>query len=220
MPNIDGLETTSIIRDLERGTGEHMPIVAMTAHAMPGDWDRCLEAGMDAYLTKPLDAGKLFETLDDLLAQAPTRMRVEDLLAVDEPVVADPPPVNRPRVVPLFDRDRALAQVEGDEDLLCEVASLFCQDSTVLADQLTAAVAAGDAATVEKVAHKLKGSVAIFGVPFLYDRLQRLETMGQEDRLAKAGPELEITRQALTALWGELERLQLAHKEAAARCGS
>jgi CheY-like chemotaxis protein len=54
MPNMSGLEATAAIRALERDTGKHVPIVAMTAHAMKGDQDRCLEAGMDAYVSKPI----------------------------------------------------------------------------------------------------------------------------------------------------------------------
>ncbi len=71
MPQIDGLEATAIIRDLERGTGRHLPIVAMTAHAMAGDWERCLKAGMDAYLPKPVDARKLIELIKQATGAVP-----------------------------------------------------------------------------------------------------------------------------------------------------
>jgi CheY-like chemotaxis protein len=63
MPDMDGLEATSAIREQERGTKKHLPIIAMTAHAMNGDRERCLEAGMDAYVTKPVDAQKLLAAI-------------------------------------------------------------------------------------------------------------------------------------------------------------
>ncbi len=64
MPEMDGLEATASVRLQEQGTGKHIPIVAMTAHAMVGDKDRCLQAGMDAYISKPLSVKDLFATIE------------------------------------------------------------------------------------------------------------------------------------------------------------
>jgi two-component system sensor histidine kinase/response regulator len=65
MPDMDGFEATKAIRAQERSSKNHLPIVAMTAHAMIGDRERCLEAGMDSYVTKPVDAAKLFNAIAD-----------------------------------------------------------------------------------------------------------------------------------------------------------
>jgi two-component system, sensor histidine kinase and response regulator len=70
MPVMDGFECTAAIRRLEENTREHIPIIAMTAHAMVGDRQRCLEAGMDGYIAKPVHAHELFETIETVLAHA------------------------------------------------------------------------------------------------------------------------------------------------------
>ena len=69
MPEMDGLEATVTIREREKTTGSHIPIIAVTANAMVGDRDKCLAAGMDEYLSKPVDVVKLYEVLDKLIAQ-------------------------------------------------------------------------------------------------------------------------------------------------------
>jgi len=76
MPEMDGLEATRVIRARERGTGRHLPILAMTAHALKGDRERCLEAGMDGYIAKPIRAEELFDAIDRLFtAQEPASVR-------------------------------------------------------------------------------------------------------------------------------------------------
>ena len=67
MPKIDGFEATTIIRDLEKTTGSHLPIVAMTAHAMREDRDRCIKAGMNVYLTKPLNFAEVFAVIESVV---------------------------------------------------------------------------------------------------------------------------------------------------------
>ena len=68
MPEMDGLEATAAIREKEKATGDHIPIVAMTAHAMKDDKERCLEAGMDSYIAKPIDTAHLFEIIEEVAA--------------------------------------------------------------------------------------------------------------------------------------------------------
>jgi CheY-like chemotaxis protein/HPt (histidine-containing phosphotransfer) domain-containing protein len=193
MPKIDGLEATAIIREGERTSGTHLPIVAMTAHAMAGDWERCLAAGMDAYVPNPLDAKRLFEAIDRLVnAEPPTEL-----------------PAAPERVSPMvaFDREHALAQVDGDEDLLREIAGLFLQDSRPMLDDIAVAVRDSDALALERAAHKLMGSVGVLGAKRLQELVQRLEQMGHDHRSAGAAPAFDDLKKSMEALWHELERL-------------
>ncbi len=114
MPEMDGFEATAVIRAREEATGAHLPIIAMTAHALKGDRERCLEAGMDGYVTKPLRPQELFRVLEGL---AP---------ATDE-AEATPPP--RPTALDdAFDLAAALDRMDGDVELLKELAGLFLDD--------------------------------------------------------------------------------------------
>jgi two-component system, sensor histidine kinase and response regulator len=70
MPEMDGFETTAVVRDRERNNGRHLPIIAMTAHAMQGDRERCIAAGMDHYISKPLNAPELVQLLEKVSATA------------------------------------------------------------------------------------------------------------------------------------------------------
>src|SRR5262249_16831588 len=109
MPEMGGFEATRVIRERERATGAHLPIIAMTAHAMKGDRERCLEAGMDEYLTKPLDSHRLC-------------MLVEHMAAGQVPVEPESPPASGVS-------DRVLARVGGDRQLLAEISRLFVDDA-------------------------------------------------------------------------------------------
>ena len=114
MPELDGFQATAAIRELESAPNKHTPIVAMTAHAMNGDRERCLEAGLDAYISKPLQVRDFLDVIETLV---PVHAEVDVQTAgADQP----------DRV---FDYDAALARVEGDTELLSEVAGMFCDDS-------------------------------------------------------------------------------------------
>ena len=108
MPEMDGFEAAERIRRDEAGTGRHVPILAMTAYAMKGDRERCLEAGMDGYVTKPIQPQELFEAIDRLLPPARRRRRYR-----------------RRRRAGSARRAEALRRVGDDAELLGELAGLF-----------------------------------------------------------------------------------------------
>jgi CheY-like chemotaxis protein len=86
MPEMDGFEATAAIRALEQLSGEHVPIIAMTAHALKGDKERCLAAGMDGYVSKPIHPRDLFSTIERLLANRDLE-RTDDAISVSQPVL-------------------------------------------------------------------------------------------------------------------------------------
>jgi CheY-like chemotaxis protein/HPt (histidine-containing phosphotransfer) domain-containing protein len=163
MPEIGGFEATAAVRAREKETGGRLPIIAMTAHAMKGDRERCLAAGMDAYIAKPIQAHELLEVIERTVPAA----------CACEPAAP-------------LDWGAALKAVGGDEDILRELAVVFLEASPRWLEELRAAVARGDAAGVRRMAHTIKGSLGQFGAAAAHEMAQRLETMGQGEDLAGA----------------------------------
>jgi CheY-like chemotaxis protein/HPt (histidine-containing phosphotransfer) domain-containing protein len=214
MPEMDGFEATLLIRAKEEGTGIHIPIVAMTAHAMTGDRERCLEAGMDGYVSKPVQAKKLYQAIARLVAtvaapeaDTPGAERAEAVF--EKPTAAEPQtqvPLEGPPGAPL-DRAALLAQVGGKEDRLRKIIQVFLDESSHLMGEMRDAIASGDALRLRRPAHSLKGAVGIFGVTAAFEGAQMLESMGQADDLrgaevgyARLEEELARLKPALAAL--------------------
>jgi len=181
MPVLDGLAATAAIRAQEQTQGIHIPIIAMTAHAMQGDRERCLTAGMDGYVTKPLKAADLAAAIAQLRPAAPA----------SETQVVTPP----------ADIAAALQCVEGDQDLLVDLFEAFQQDYPKQLTELQDAIGTGDAERMTQVAHSLKGAVGYFGAQTVHTLAYRLETMGRQ-------AELEGASSILQQLERELERLR------------
>jgi signal transduction histidine kinase/DNA-binding response OmpR family regulator len=191
MPVMDGLKATALIRKKEQGTGSRIPIIALTAHAMKGDREICLEGGMDAYITKPLNDEALCEAMEQVMRGK----KASD-------------PTGRPAGSgsdgsAVFNPQQALVCVDGDRDLLREVAAIFWEECPRLLAEINAASLSGDGKALERAAHRLKGSVSNFGASTATDLALKLEMMGRSRDLAGAG-------ETVAGLGEELERLQEA----------
>lgn len=171
MPIKDGLATTREIREQEKESGAHIPIIAMTAHAMKGDNERCLAAGMDAYLTKPVNR----ETLRQTIATFSNRAKQ----ATQSEPAPDQSPTSRCVAI-------AKERLGGDASLLCELIRIFMEESPKQLRQLENAIENADAAVVERVAHTLKGELGYLGMGNATTQARELERMGREHALEAA----------------------------------
>jgi response regulator RpfG family c-di-GMP phosphodiesterase len=192
MPEMNGLEATAAIRSAELTSGGHLPIVAMTAHAMEGDRERCLQAGMDDYLTKPIGAQALIQAVERLVESfgGPQGPRPEAVDSRVQPAEAEAP----------VDRVAALKRVDGDEELLAEIVQLFLDDAGTLMIDIAAAVRDADAPRIMRTAHRLKGSVATLAAGPAAAAALRLETLGRNGTL-------DESESAFRILQTEIERL-------------
>ncbi|HYT92116.1 MAG TPA: response regulator [Gemmataceae bacterium] len=202
MPEMDGFETAAAIRAREAATGRHLPIIAVTAYAMKGDRERCLKAGMDNYVAKPIQLAELCEALRQVLPASRTQPR------------ETPPPPAEPAMVTTapaaFDRAAALARLDGDEAFLKELAGIFVQDCPRLLAEMEAALARSDAEALQRAAHTLKGSSYHFEAAATAAAAKQLETIGRSGDLTSAPDAYLALARAAGRLVRELEALAAA----------
>jgi PAS domain S-box-containing protein len=183
MPVMGGFEAVTRIRAREAGTNRHTRIIAMTAHAMKGDRDRCLKAGMDGYLAKPIQAEDLYDALE-----RPEQTDFENTRETESsPVPADFP----------LDRRAVLSRLEGDADLLHELARIFLRDGPRLLAEAKSALAEGDAARLQRAAHTLKGAASNFSALAAAGAAEHLEAMARDGDLRRADSVLRTLEDAL-----------------------
>lgn len=189
MPHMDGFEATAAIRAHELGTGTYTPIVAMTAHAMKGDRERCLDAGMDTYIAKPIQIHDLHQIIE------------ETMRLTNQSQGSASPETTRADGTDVIDLDAARVQVDGDDELLREIAEVFLETYSSQLDDIQESIKAGDGDALARAAHSLKGAVGNFSARAAYDLCLRLENLGRSGELTGAG-------EAYSDLEREIERLQ------------
>lgn len=162
MPEMDGMDATREIRSREKTSGTHVPIIALTAHAMKGDMEKCLEAGMDGYLSKPVKKNELFEIIRKTFAcQAEEK---------EQPV-----PSERVIEVEMFDEALLMDYLDGDEKMAAEILEIFLQDVPSRIRQLEIAVHQGNFNDIKVISHTLKGSAANIGAHAIQKEALALE---------------------------------------------
>ncbi len=174
MPEMDGFQATRQIRDSEIAVLDHrVPIIAMTAHAMKGDREACLQAGMDDYVSKPVNPVQLADAIRRQLK----RIRVAGPAAVEDSAGEE---------VLVFDRESALERVGGDEDVLNEILGLFLSDAGRQIELLAQASQNGDCAAIRGQAHSLKSASGSIGACVMQQIAQQIETAGEQRELGRA----------------------------------
>jgi CheY-like chemotaxis protein/HPt (histidine-containing phosphotransfer) domain-containing protein len=176
MPEMDGFTATRKIRQMEEKTGTHIPVIAMTANAMQGDREACLEAGMDDYVSKPVTMANLKQKLDQWVKKIvvkPEEVAESKSAEVSQKVVLDQTMVAGIREL----------QNEGEPDFFSELVDIFLHDSQLTIEKLEAALKAGEAEPAKRAAHSLKGSAGNLGGHQLYEMCGQLEQLAREDKL-------------------------------------
>lgn len=170
MPVMDGFAATKEILELQQamGTGK-TPIVAMTAHALKGDRERCLAAGMDEYISKPIRSKQLESIMETVTSQTPG----------DEVSQG----YDSPEASPLINWDYALENVDGDRELLRTIIAVFLEESATLMDAIRNAISKFDSVQLKSLGHSLKGAMLGVGALITADIAQELESCGDTGRM-------------------------------------
>ena len=186
MPVMDGFSATAAIREKEQATGHHIPIIAMTANAMKGDRERCLEVGMDDYIPKPIRAKQLYETVERIAQTSGPCHHGHDARAdQDQPL----------------DVAEALDRTGGDREMLKELAALFFEECPSLLKQIRHAIENRDPSELRQAAHALKSAVGVFAAVPASEAAWQLESMGRNKNL-------DDVEDAWSNLATEIERLK------------
>lgn len=188
MPEMDGLDATRRIRDSEARTGKHTPIIAMTAHAMAGDQQRCIAAGMDHYLAKPIRIPQLAEALVEAGAA-----RKKDSLAATRFGNSE-----------MINWQEALRTVDGDHDLLKEIVKVFLVDQSRLIEEIRSSIESHDGQSVQRSSHSIRGALMHLGALRVAKLAQQVELLGASGELRDAKEHLEKLERDLALLTDEL----------------
>lgn len=197
MPVMGGFEATAAIRALEAGSERRTPIIAMTAHAMAGDRERCLAAGMDDYVSKPIQSAVLDAALANVLGAD----------GADSPLTGDT--MDSPAAP--FDRSALIESLGGDLELYGEIVRLFLSHYPSELDALRNALAAGEAETLHRTAHSLKGAISNFSAPRATEAARTLE-MALKTGMAENAADLVAETAAAVEELGAAMRADLQEK--------
>ncbi|MEE9610080.1 MAG: response regulator, partial [Desulfatiglandales bacterium] len=189
MPEMDGLEAAAAIRLKEKKTGEHIPIIAMTANAMKGDKEQCLSMGMDGYVSKPIKAEELYEIIEGPLTVSQGKKKKTE---------KEPAGGNQDNDV--LNYDEALENLDGDTGLFREIAELFLEDHHEKLTNIYMAIANEDCKALEYVALSLKDTVGAFAAKRAFQAALKLEMMAREADLTDAEETYRILKHEIKRL--------------------
>ena len=211
MPAMDGYEATAAIRELERDARRRTPIIAMTANAMKGDREKCLAAGMDGYVAKPIEREQFFAALDEFapadpeygdsqptVRHGPVDGRANEAASPAATSTSHDTSREGERTGRILDLEAAGARVPGGVEGVMSLAKLMRDECPRLVSEIKSALAGGDARSVQRGAHTLKGSADVFAAERVVKAAWRLESMAKNGDLREAD-------QALGELVAEVE---------------
>jgi CheY-like chemotaxis protein/HPt (histidine-containing phosphotransfer) domain-containing protein len=185
MPVMDGLQATALLREREKASDSHIPIIALTAYAMKGDRERCLAAGMDSYLSKPIRYQDLLETIQRLVSGMPD---------VPAPAPAERAPAE------VLDEAVLLSRVDNDLQLMQDLIDLYLADYPRLVDEIRTALERKDARALQRGAHSLKGCTSNLAAKLASEAAFKLEGLAHTGNWAEAANTLESLEKELARL--------------------
>jgi two-component system sensor histidine kinase/response regulator len=210
MPEMDGYEATRMIRGLEEESGisvrgERVPIIAMTAHAMKGDEEKCLEAGMDAYVSKPINQNRLFRTLwNSLKSQQKSVQNIENEVLINEKPFEEGAR-GLPAELPGVKISKALRALNIDRNIFKDILIKFLSTNKDTISHIRSAFESEDWESLMQMSHSLKGSAGSIGADELYKAAQELETAGKDG--APSFPLLDRVEIALNQVLKSLQSI-------------
>jgi two-component system, sensor histidine kinase and response regulator len=187
MPEMDGFEATAALRRKEEGKGSRIRIVAMTAHAMKGDRERCLAAGMDDYISKPIAIDELIKVTEGI-GNIPLKPALADAASPE-----------------IFDQAAALGRVGNDEALLFDLSKMFAVEMPKKVSAVRDALEKNDSESLRRAAHSVKGSLSPFAASRATEAAARLEELAQSGKMTEAAAAFETLIVQVDVLRGVLE---------------
>jgi CheY-like chemotaxis protein len=195
MPKMDGLHATKAIRSHERDSSRHTPIIALTAHAMEGDRERFVKAGMDSYVAKPLNSRQLYATIEDCVKNNSSLEPMRDPCSASS---SQDTILNIEELLLAFDNDAHFV-----EEL---ITTYLRQSSPEILSKIHQAVEINNPESLEMAAHRLKGASAVIGAKQVYIVATQLEEMGNQQKLADVHETVRSLEQRLDALEKYVEK--------------
>jgi CheY-like chemotaxis protein len=208
MPDMSGLEATRCIREKERQNGTHIPIIAATAHAMPEDRRKCLDSGMDGYISKPITLEELHDALEKVIDWPDSS---GDPLAIGPPEAQTdwtPAAEAGGKTYECFDADRAIRFMGGSYERLNSILGVFEESCPLLLNELSEAISRNQPDRVKALGHKIKGSIGMFSGALLMELVAAIESMGAHQDLSEAGDALELLRSKMDTLLEEIKHFE------------
>ncbi|HZZ28100.1 MAG TPA: response regulator [Pirellulales bacterium] len=205
MPEMDGLEATRAIREYEQSAGGHVPIVALTAHAMKGDRDRCLSSGMDAYVTKPIRSKELMRVIHSVVSATAGGPPPSEEKLPETPAGNGSPGSSNNGI----NWRQALESLDGNRQLLGELIDIFREECPKLRGEIGTAIDAGDLPGLRRAAHTLKGALGHLAAGSAQQLAQQVEDLARGQNLQGAiilWPRLQAELDQLTPALAEFAK--------------
>lgn len=204
MPSMDGLQATESIRKCEdeRGNKNRIPIIAMTAHAMVGDRHRCLAAGMDDYISKPINIRRLIDLVEHY---GDRNLHIDQIEKTQSAPNQKISAYHTAEEGDIMDLERALRRLDNDKALLIDLIGFFLEDYPALITRIDESLQNDDASSLQRASHSLKGLVANFDAHVSKDICQQIETFAKQGDMATAASLVDGMKQSIEELARELQ---------------